>query len=360
MEKSFKDHLRVLILAGGGGTRLWPKSRHALPKHLIKNLIDRKSLLEIAYSRAGNLAAPKDIYVVTIKDYAGAVAVLLPELPSENIIEEPVRKNTAMAMIYGAYKIGIADPNAVIINLAADHFIKDDKVFRAAVLSAARKAFNSRCLLTVGIVPRYAHTGLGYIRVGKQIDNIEKVPIFKVSGFVEKPDQTTAQAFIASGEYFWNANMYTWRSDALLNTVKKTAAVFYKAIKEIEKGKNMKSVYSQVPDISIDYAISEKAKNLLMVPGNFEWHDVGDWRVVHELSQRTPEGNYFTDPTKVLADDVYASLVEANGRLVAISGIKDLIVVDTPDILMICDRNKAQDVKKLVERLKQQKKIEYL
>lgn len=352
--------MKILILAGGGGTRLWPKSRQAFPKHLIKNLIDRKSLLEITFERAKSLVNPKNIYIVTIKDYTEAVTGLLPGLKPENVIEEPMRKNTAMAMIYGAYKISGGDSNAVIINLAADHFIKDNKIFQTAVLSAAKKAFESQYLLAVGIVPRYAHTGLGYIRIGKQVDNVGKVPVFKVSGFVEKPDQTTAQAFIASGGYFWNANMYTWRSDAVLNTVKKTAATFYKAMMEIKRGKSVESVYNQVPEISIDYAISEKAKNLLMVPGNFEWHDVGGWKVVHELSKRTPEGNYFDDPAKVLVENVYASLIEGDGRLIALSGVKDLIVIDTPDILMICDRNKSQDVKKLVEKLKQQNKVEYL
>lgn len=358
----------VAILAGGGGTRLWPKSRRKTPKHLLR-LVSEKTMLEETILRTLPLIPKERIFIVVIQDHLSQVRKLFPDFPLKNLLVEPEGKNTAMAMGLAALWIQRQDPEAVIINLAADHLVKNQEEYRKTLKVAAQAANLGDYLVAIGISPRFPHAGLGYIRVDGEVARIERIPIFKVIGFTEKPNLTTAQAFLASGEYFWNANLYTWKASSILAAFKTLAPNLWQNLARIQKAlggprekPTLKKVYGKVDSVQIDYAVSEKATNMLMVPGDFGWNDVGNWAVLHEVSEPVLEGNVVIGGKKAdhISLGTKGCLIHSNGRLVVTIGLSEMIIIDTPDVLLICPKSKAQEVKKIVELLKSQKRHEYL
>lgn len=357
----------AVILAGGGGTRLWPKSRRKHPKHLLK-LFGEKTLLEITYDRVSKILPDERIFVITHIDHEELVRKELPKLPSENIIAEPIAKNTALAMGTAAAVIHSKNPNASIIYLAADHiFTKEDR-FAQNALASLKVVSSGEYIVAIGIRPTHAHTGLGYIKIGEEQESLSNVAqkgfVFKVKEFKEKPNLVTAQSFVASGQYLWNANLYSWSSSTIFKAFEKYSPEVYKAVMEIaqnwDKGSNdelLEKVYSKVgiPN-SIDYEVSEKADNIMVIPGDFGWSDIGDWSAVYDTLSKDSNGNAVVDQGNVLMIDTKNSLVEANGKLVVTVGVSDLVVIDTEDAILIVPKNKSQDVKKAVEKLKEEKK----
>ncbi|MCJ7829603.1 sugar phosphate nucleotidyltransferase, partial [Patescibacteria group bacterium] len=277
---------------------------------------------------------------------------------------------TAIAIVASAAVIAKIDPQAVIVNLWSDNLISPLEKFTAEANLAAKVAFAGDHLVIVGLKPAFPHTGLGYIHAVQPLPDFKESQVLKVKEFKEKPDLKTAEMFCQSGEYYWNIGLYTWRADSFLKACAKYAPkIFQDALKiqsawgTKEEKKVIDEVWAQAEDISIDYAISEKADNLVLIPASFTWSDIGSWQIVYEIGKKDENGNLITKLSK--EGEIYTinstnNLVQFSDRLVALVGVKDLIVIDTPDALLVCQKDKAQDVKKIVEILKEKGRKEYL
>lgn len=363
------DHTYALILAGGGGTRLWPKSREKTPKQFLK-LVGDETMMQLSAARINQLVPWERIIVITNELYRSEVERQLPNVPKTHILTEPKKRDTALAMLVGALFAKQLDPEAVVINCASDHTLINEAEFVRVMRAAATVANDGQNLVTVGITPTRPATGFGYIRIGQEINRVERdLAVFSVDSFTEKPNAATAQAFISTGKYFWNANMYVWKVATLLEAFQEHNPELYSKTLSLQStsptdfNAQLADIYGDAPTISIDYAISEKAKNLVLIPGDFGWNDVGDWRVVYQLGKRTLENNVVmgdNPDTKVLALQSQGNLIHTNGRMIALYGVNDMIVIDTEEILMIVPQSQSQEVKKLVENLKENDQKEYL
>jgi len=364
---NFKDHLFVLIVCGGGGTRLWPRSRQKTPKQFL-NLFGEKSLFTQTMERARTLVPDERIFISTNADYIDEV-LAQGNLSLKNIIAEPQKRNTAIPIAVSTAIIAKIDPQAVIVNLWSDHLISPVEKFTADVNLAAEVAFSGDYLVDIGLKPTFPHTGWGYLHVVEPLPEFKEKQVLKVKEFKEKPDLKTAEMFCQSGEYYWNIGLYTWRADNFLKACNQYAPKIYQGAMKIqsawgtkEEKKIFDEVWSQTEEISIDYAVSEKADNLVLIPASFSWSDVGDWQTVYDAGQKDEKGNMII---KLGKGEVYnvestQNLIQFSDRLVALVGVKDLVVIDTPDALLVCQKDKAQGVKKIVETLKEKGKKEYL
>lgn len=368
-EKELKKHLFVSILCGGGGKRLWPRSRKKTPKQFI-DLFGEETIFQRTFQRAKKITTADKIFVVTSTDYIDDVLKQAEEIPLRNVIPEPVARNTALAMGVAAAYIEKRDPQAVIINLASDHVIAPNSIFVKDIEAAARVAFSSKHIVTVGIKPTHPHTGLGYIRIDKKAREVSGKKLYKVLNFTEKPNLKKAKQFLRSGDYYWNANLYTWRAEVALATYEKLAPKIARGIREIQgvigepgEWQTFRRVYQSAADISVDYAISEKADNLLLIPASFSWDDIGDWEVVYQRAKKDKEGNVVIKHGENGGFVVFESqnnLIHFNDQLLALVGVEDLIVVDTGDALLVCHRKKAEKVKQVVNLLQEKGRAEYL
>ncbi len=363
------DHTFAVILAGGGGTRLWPKSRNQTPKQFLK-LMGPETMMQMSVNRINKIVPWERIIVVTNKLYQKEIKDQLPALPKENIIAEPHKRDTALAMLVGAQFALSIDHDAVIINCASDHVVTDETEFLNVMKAANQVAAENKYLVSVGITPNRPATGFGYIKIGQDLKKINHGQnVFQVENFTEKPNRATAQAFISTGRYFWNANMYVWSAQTLLAAFKEfqpdlfTRTAHLSSLGRSDFQTALPEIYDKAETISIDYAISEKVDNLVLIPGDFGWDDVGDWKVVYDLDAKNLEGNVIigdneTHPTLTIRS--HNNLIHTDKRLVAICGVSEMVIIDTPDILMIIPKSESQDVKKIVERLKEEGKKEYL
>jgi mannose-1-phosphate guanylyltransferase len=361
MEKS-KNY--IVILAGGGGTRLWPKSRVKSPKQFLR-LINNRTLFQETFERVKSLVQISNIYVVVASSLAQSIKKEVPSIPKENILVEPSPKNTAAAAGLAAVLIKQKDPSAIISTLAADHYIKETDKFLKCLRVAQKSAGKGDYLVTMGIHPAHAHTGLGYIHIGRKVFQFNGKSVFRVEAFKEKPNQATAQEYVTSGEYFWNGNINTYKAESLLRAIDRLFPELSKVLKMIDVGKSEREIekaWVKLPSEPIDTAILERAKNVLMVPGDFGWFDVGDWATVYSILSSSTSDNVVIGrgKSKYLGLNTSESLVYTNDRLVSIVGVKNLIIVDTPDALLVCPKNRSQDVKKLVQRLISDKRKSYL
>lgn len=363
------EHVFAVILAGGGGTRLWPKSRNKTPKQFLR-LTSNETMVQVAGGRVTKVVPWDHVIVVTNQIYVDEIKNLLPQVPSDNIIAEPEKRDTAMAMLAGALYAKSKDPEAIVINGASDHVITDENEFVHVMSAAIEIAAERKYLVTVGITPTRPDTAFGYIKIGDHLKKINHgLSVFKVDSFTEKPNMATAQAFLSTGKYFWNANMYVWSAQALQDAFEKYMPEMFTLTEKLPEmsaadfHKSLPDIYAKAQSISIDYAISEKADNLVLIPGDFGWNDVGDWKVVFDLGKKDLAGNVVTGDGEVahtLAINSHNNLIHANGRLISLIGVNDMIVVDTDEILLIVPKDRSQDVKKIVERLKEEGKKEYL
>ncbi|HEX9817685.1 MAG TPA: sugar phosphate nucleotidyltransferase [Patescibacteria group bacterium] len=363
------NHTYAVILAGGGGTRLWPKSRLKVPKQFLQ-LDGEDTMIQVTANRFAKIIAWDKIIVVTTKKYLELVRQQLPKVSPENIIAEPEKRDTAMAMLVGALFAKSKDPEAVLINDAADHVIQNEGEFLRLMELSAKIASDHQYLVAVGIIPTFPSTAFGYIKTGKEWKKIGRDTVFQVDSFVEKPNKPTARAFISSGKYFWNANHYVWSAKALKEAFKKYRPDMYSATRHLDSldsstkfMKALPAVYEAVESISVDYAISEKADNLLIIPGDFGWDDIGEWKVVYDLTQKDNQQNAIIGPEKKslsLLIDSTGNLVHTDNRMVTMVGVKNMIIIDTGEILLVCPMDRSQEVKKLVEKLKKDNRKEYL
>jgi mannose-1-phosphate guanylyltransferase len=357
------EHAYAVILAGGGGTRLWPKSRQKLPKHLL-SLFGKETILQLTYQRMRQVLPPERILIVTHKNHVEEAKRQLPEMLGENWIVEPQAKNTALAIAIGAAYVASKDPEGVIINVHSDQMITDDELFLQAVVEALSISGSTENIVTIAIEPTFPHTGLGYIWVGEKLEGFDA---YKAREFKEKPDLETAQSFLASGEYLWNSGMYSWsvknlykEFEELSPKLRDYADQIQNAVSTTDLEEIKNRIYDQAENIAIDIAVSEKATNLVVVRGAFGWSDVGDWKVVYDLSQKDSSGNARVDENNTVLIDTKNCLIESDKRMIVAIGVEDLIIVDTGDAIMICRKDRTQDVKKAVEQLKADGKEEYL
>jgi mannose-1-phosphate guanylyltransferase len=374
----FKDHIYACILAGGGGTRLWPKSTNKTPKQFLK-LFGGKTLSQITSKRLRSFLTWDKIYVVTVSnDYKKELLKEVPLLHPDNIIVEPARRNTAPAHTIGAVYILKKDPDAVIINAAADHLISPDSEYKKTMYAATKVAYRGDHLVAVGIKPTYPGTGYGHLKRGKKFGVVNGVTVYRSEKFVEKPDHATAERFNKTGKYFWNANHYVWRADSLIKAIEKFEPKVGKAMGKIYNAigtskenaivlKEYKGLPKETTDgksLSIDYAVSEKAKNFLLIVATYNWTDIGDWNEVWANLKHDSEGNVIIDGGdkggEVMQIDTTNALIHTDGRLVVAIDVDDVVVVDTKEVLLVCKKNQAQNVKKIVNKLKEDKRVELL
>lgn len=369
-ENEVKKHLYAVIICGGGGTRLWPRSRNKTPKQFSR-LLGQATLFQKTVKRLKGLVPPKNILAVTTtRQYAKEIKKEAPIIPEKNIVWEPMRRNTAIACGLGTLMAKKQDPQAVVMNFWADHLVKKEAIFKKVELAAAQAAFDYQTLVAVGIKPTRVHTGLGHIHAKKIIRKINGVPVFKLEKFVEKPNYKTAKKFMATGNYYWNSGMYVWSASFFLAALKKHSPQTFKALSKIEKvmGTNeqqavMKAAYLQAPNVSVDVAVSEKVKKALMIPAQMGWNDIGDWSVIYDISKKDKNGNVvikYGKKGEFIGLNAKNNLIQFDDQLIAVIDAEGLIIVDTTDAVLICKKDKAQNVKKLVELLKDKKKTGYL
>lgn len=347
----------VVILAGGKGERFWPLSRQARPKQLLP-IVGDKPMLAQTLSRVGRVVPAKNILVITNAAQAAAVRKVCPGLPAKNIIAEPIGRDSGPAVGLAAALVERVDPKGVFAILAADHVIHDEASFRRDLKAAFAAAEADPVMVTIGITPTEPMTGYGYIKTAKKRTKAGTGRIQPVERFVEKPDLRTAKAYLASGDYFWNAGMFIWSVPVVLQAFADHAPVLARGLdtlrRELGSGRPLaavlKQVYPQLERISVDFALLERAKNVVMLPASFDWDDVGAWPAVARHRPCDSAGN--VQRGNVLVEQGTGNIVlSEGGHLVTILGADNLIVVHTPDATLVCPRDRAQDIKALLKRL---------
>lgn len=304
--------------------------------------------------------------VTTSVQYKKEILREVPEFKAENILVEPMKRNTAAAHALGAFYIYKKDPDAVILNESADHLVDPQREYIKNLHAAAETVYKKDLLLSVSIKPTYPNVGYGYVKMGKKLGEVGGKYIFKLDRFTEKPKIGLAKRYLNSGKYFWNANQYVWSAKAFLDALKLHAPKIYKGMQEIsEKGESvLQSIYKNLPDISVDYAVSEKAKNFVMMVADYSWTDIGDWKEVWENSRKDSLGNVIIDGEEpggeIINIDTSDALIHKNGRMIAVVDVDNIIIVDTKNALLVCSKSRAQNVKKIVEELKKKDLKEYL
>ena len=356
------SHYYGLILAGGRGTRFWPRSRRRWAKQVL-NVVGERSLIQATVDRLTPVIPPERIWVLTNEHLREAIVRQLPEVPKRQVLAEPVQRNTAAAIGLAAHILHSVDAQAVMGVFPSDHVVGKPAPYRAALKAAFRGAAAGH-LMVVGIQPRWPETGYGYVEFprGSKPGTLEPVPVKK---FHEKPEAAKAKRYLAAGNFYWNSGMFFWRTETLLDELRqhlpKTATIL--AALPRFGGRNFAAKLAEAfplcDNISIDYAVLEKAKKVSGIPaGDFEWNDVGSWNAVYELLPRDGCGNVMAKESVCL--DAFYNFVDARGKMVALVGVKDLIVVDTPDALLVASRDKAQQVGDVVKALEKQKRDELL
>lgn len=360
----------ALIVVGGGGTRLWPVSRAKSPKQFLK-LFNNQTLTQITSYRFNKILPWEKIFAITTsEEYKKEIISEVPEFIHKNIIVEPMKKNTAPAYALGAVYIMKSDPDAVILNETADHLVDPQREYFKNLEAAAEAVYNKDILLAVGVKPTYPNIGYGYIKMGEKLEEVKGKFVFKLDKFTEKPELKVAQEYLSSGKYFWNSGQYVWSAKSFLSALSQYAPEIAHGmntisesigIKEEDEVKN--SIYNKLPEISVDYAISEKAKNFIMIVADFRWTDIGDWKEVWENLEKDTSGNVFVKGEgdgEVINIDTSDAIIHTSGRTIAIIDVDNIAVIDTKDVLLICAKSRAQSVKKIVEKLKEDKRIDLL
>lgn len=357
-----QDNFYLVLMAGGSGTRLWPVSRQNMPKQFHK-LSGEKSLILDTYDRIKDLVPKENIYISLGTSNLAETKKQLPEVPGDNYIVEPMGKNTAPAIALITAKIFKTDPQAIIGIISSDHTVKNAEEYRSAFSKS--KNFITKhpeYLVTIGITPDNPNTGYGYIKVGDKFTN---EPVNAVEEFVEKPNLETAERYIKSGNYLWNGGYFIFRADSMIKMFEELTPEIYAGLKDILKAidtpnedKVVKEVFEKYEKVPIDTAIAEKVKNIAVVPMDCGWSDVGSWASLYDVLSESKGGN--VSKGHHIGMDNKNCLFFAQDRLLATVGLEDIIVVDTPDVTLVCHKNKSQEIKELLEKVKKEGKERYL
>ncbi len=345
-----------MIMAGGIGSRFWPVSTSKLPKQFIDINGAGSSLIQQTYSRFSKIIDPKNIFVVTGDIHSDIVRAQLPELPPDNILYEPMRRNTAPCIAYASLKIKLINPLANIVVTPADHLVIDEASFLNDISKGLKFAQTSNHLLTLGIKPDRPATGYGYIQVNQDSN---KDSFLQVKTFTEKPHLELAKFFVKSGEFLWNSGIFIWKLKAIESAFEKYLPEMYNIFNEnldsfnTENEKTaLNSIYSDVKSISIDFGVMEKAENVFVLPANFGWSDLGSWNSLYMCGKKDDNANVSLCD-KLVAQNWHGNYIDVRGdKLVIIDGIKDLVIVNTDDSLLICKRENEENVKALLEQAK--------
>ena len=342
-----RDHFYACVLAGGTGERFWPMSRVRRPKHLL-NLLSERTLLEETVRRLEGVVPAQNIFVVTSVAQAADVRAALPQLPAAQIIAKPARRDSGPAAALATGLVRARDPAAVVALLAADASIHDSARFGAQLGAALAWAANSPELLTFAVRPRYPATGFGYLELAEELGRSEGGAIRRVRRFVEKPDAATAQQYLAAGNYAWNASIFVWQAAVFLAEAERQAPALAALVRDFPAGdctRYLADHFPGLPRISVDYALMEKATRVAAVVAEFDWDDVGTWTALPTHLQ--PDAADNTVRGQVIAVDSSHNIAVSNGRVIALCGVKDLVVVETPDAVLVCHRDAVQELKKL-------------
>ncbi len=362
------EHTYAVIMAGGGGTRLWPISRKERPKQLLP-LLGEETLFQSTVARLENLFSPEHILVVTVEEQAREMREQVPEIPAENYIIEPAPRGTASVVGLAAAVLHKRDPQATMAILPSDHFIRNRDLFHY-LLKAAFDVAEDGNLVTLGIAPSNPSTAYGYIQQGEALKGNYKYPVYAVKKFIEKPNQQTAELLLRTGDHSWNSGMFIWRADVILGEIKKQMPDLSKALVNITSawGTNQQDAmlnenWKGLKVETIDYAVMEKAEHVAVLPaGGLGWSDVGMWSSLFEVLLPDMNGNIATNSGQHLAHETHNTLVYGgNGeRLIVTIGVDDMVIVDTGDVLMICKTDQSQKVKEVVEHLRKHQQEKYL
>lgn len=357
--------IHIVIMAGGVGQRLWPMSRKKSPKQLLP-LITENSLLQETVNRVRGRVRPSEMLVITNKSQAEAIRGQVPEIPAVNVVGEHVGRGSAAAIALAAVMIEKKDPGGIMVVLSADHVISPaDRFWRAIEAAADAVERDSESLVTLGMVPEFPATGFGYIHRGGLVHEHDGTAIYDVRRFVEKPDIHTATEYFKSGEYYWNGGMFIWRVGTIMKRFERLMPDLYRAARGIQKALGAKDAeqaiaaqYEALKSETIDYGVMEKAKGIKVVEAAFQWDDVGSWQGIEKWRERDEHGNV------VAADhvgiDTHNCIIMGRGQLIATIGLDDLVIVRTDDAVLICQKERSQEVKDIVAALKERKMEEYL
>jgi len=377
--------VHAVILAGGRGTRFWPRSRTRTPKQLL-NIVGKQTMLEQTVARLQPLISPDRIWSVTNAEQTAALKKQLPSASRKRVLTEPVGRNTAAAIALAAIHIRhAAKGDALMAVLPADHYIGQPQKYRSILAAALNVAKEPGRMVVLGIPPTRPETGFGYVeRTGESLDS-NGFPVFAVRRFTEKPALAVAQEYVASGNYHWNAGMFFWRVSTFLDNLKRHLPQTYADLEKLAASigtrayeKKLRAIYSKLENISVDYAIIERATQqsgapqVFVIPAEIGWSDIGSWAAVYELlaasggvvtglsvsSSPSSSGSIFITPGTAI--DSHGNLISVPGKFTALVGVDDLVVVETPDALLICPHNRAQDVGKVVKQLEEQKRKDLL
>ena len=355
----------AIIMAGGIGSRFWPISRTSHPKQFIDILGTGKTLIQNTYDRFLKVCPKENIYVVTNEIYTGLVKKQLPDMADNQILTEPVMRNTAPCIAYGSFKIESLSPDAAIVVAPSDHLILDENAFVATIEKSLAVASQNNCLITLGIKPSRPDTGYGYIQFTESTLTDD---FHKVKTFTEKPTLEIAKTFIQSGDFLWNAGIFVWSAKAIVGAFGQYLPEMHEIFADAravyntpeEKGLIHKS-YAHCANISIDYGIMEKAENVYVLPSEFGWSDLGTWASIYELVDKDDDGNALIPSEKVVMYDSSNCMVNVPGeKLVILQGLHDFIVVEANNTLLICPRDQEQNVKKVVADVKQKFGTKYI
>lgn len=358
------QHNYVVIMAGGIGSRFWPMSRTNFPKQFLDILNTGKTLIQWTYDRYAAFIPKENIFVVTSEEYSGIVHDQLPHLPKENILGEPSRKNTAPCIAYISFKLMQRDPKASLIVAPADHLILDNIAFKKVCLEALSFVNKHNAFITLGINPTHPNTGYGYIQFEQHAvsDNV-----FKVKTFTEKPNLELAKTFVSSGEFLWNAGIFVWQVKNIITAFEQYLPEMYEVFaaekdrfNTPEEKKALEAIYPQCTNISIDFGIMEKANNVYVIPSSFGWSDLGTWNSAFDNFEKDYLENAVAGNNVVVVDSTKCMVHVPDEKLVLLQGLDDFIVVDTEDVLLICQKSKEQEIKEYVAEVKRKKGEKYL
>lgn len=357
--------LYTLIMAGGSGTRFWPRSKTLKPKQYL-NIFGEDSLLQDTIKRFATFTENENIYIVSSATQAKVLEEQTPMLPKENLIYEPIGRNTLPCIGLAAMYAEKENPDGIMVVSPSDHLIENNKLFKDTILAATKIADERDGIVTIGITPTYPATGYGYVQTAEDITGEEKISQFKVERFVEKPDESTATEYLRQGGFYWNSGLFVFKVSVFLKAVEQYAPALFADLRKIQADfgnpsfdKTLDTVYRAVESISVDYGIMEHAKNIYLVEGNFDWNDLGSWDSVYLADMKDENGNAGSGEA-IFMNSTNSYVYAEEDNVVAVVGMDDVIVVKDGNTTLVCKRENAEDVKKIVEKLKSENKSQYL
>lgn len=353
-----------LIMAGGSGTRFWPASRNARPKQYL-NIGGEDSLIRSTIQRFSGFCPQENIYVVSSRNQAEILEKQASMLPAENLVYEPAGRNTLPCIGLAAMIMEKRNPGGILVVSPSDHLISNTGLFRDTVLAAVDLADQHNGMVTLGITPLYPATGYGYVKTAEEVTSQHPFKQFRVERFVEKPDETRASAYLKEGGYYWNSGLFVFRIPVFLDAVKKFTPDLYASLRKIQEAhgtanfrNTLDTVYPSVKSISVDYGIMEHAGNIFLVEGKFDWNDLGSWESVYQIGTRDQQGNVTSGDVVCL--DTANSFIHTDNGIVAVVGLDNIVVVKNGNALLVCKRDRTEDVKQVVDKLKSENRDIYL